>query len=723
MRDSIYRISLDIHNDSTQVQIVARKNDTARRIYATFMEHGKPFVFNLNGARAVITIKKPDGFVLQADCDIRSDGTVIYDFTDLTTDVVGLCTCMIDLTYDDMISSGFFTILVTETAYDADSKSAVKELREDVDALKIAEEDDKKEFELIKSKMKKFSFASDEYVTVENLMDMSASQIYALFDYYRDGGIVSRRTIGYASAAGDPTAEGNEKAQPDTSLPIYSYKYTRSEAAHVGYEKGAKKTILFTCCIHGPEKLGIPFLLTLLKCIKDKSNPGVNHLAELYDIEFVPVVNPYGCDLSIGTTYSTAEANVGRTNARGVNIARNFEYGWLWQGSGDGPLDYKGPAPLSECESEAMHTLLVDDNANYVLFVDLHTTRYGSNDAERNSRCVVANFGASSSMLRSLFSNTISGLKNKIKNEYGLDLSRQTFNIAGALDYYAMMPQEFASAKGDWTHCALYEGPRYNNGVIYSEGDQKMTADILLLFLGNYDDIMIPYTMSRSNVISRVNALQKASGNVLDLTPTAWIHGFHGTDPFFNWDPRYVTTRSTIPLIAGKRYKARFFTTIARNMNFYVRIVNKDSGTLLRTIDWRSDDIVFVAPDNSCAYFNFRDNLAGNEIDLADIGLTYLPSLEMIDTGDLYTLRKLIPDGTDLFSLPPEKYYCKSIASAKSMTNCPVEMYFNLDVEPIGSPSDNFRLFTLRTETDIYINRVLASGSANAWRKATITTV
>ena len=122
MRDSIYRISLDIHNEAPQVQIVARKNDSARRIYATMMEHGKPFVYDPRGSRAIMTIKKPDGFVIQADCDIRSDGTIIYDFTESTADQIGMCDCEIALIYEDQVSSGFFAILVDDSAFDGSQR-------------------------------------------------------------------------------------------------------------------------------------------------------------------------------------------------------------------------------------------------------------------------------------------------------------------------------------------------------------------------------------------------------------------------------------------------------------------------------------------------------------------------------------------------------------------------------------------------------------------------
>lgn len=119
MRDSIYRYTLDMYDVASQVQITAKKNDSARKIYVTLTENGKPYTIE-NGCRAVFMMKKPDATTLYNDCYIIDSGKIIaYDFTTQTTSVVGLCECEIRLYGNDdtIITSPRFTILVNETVY------------------------------------------------------------------------------------------------------------------------------------------------------------------------------------------------------------------------------------------------------------------------------------------------------------------------------------------------------------------------------------------------------------------------------------------------------------------------------------------------------------------------------------------------------------------------------------------------------------------------------
>lgn len=120
MRDSVYRFTLDIHDIESQVQIVAKKNDVARKIYATLMEEGKPYAIE-SGCLAVLMMKKPDGTILFNDCYIVNSGSVIaYDFTEQTTSAEGLCECEIRI-YDtdgNLITSPRFTMIVSENVYE-----------------------------------------------------------------------------------------------------------------------------------------------------------------------------------------------------------------------------------------------------------------------------------------------------------------------------------------------------------------------------------------------------------------------------------------------------------------------------------------------------------------------------------------------------------------------------------------------------------------------------
>lgn len=120
MRDSIYRLTLDMHDVASQVQITAKKNDIAREIHVSLTENGLPYTIE-RGSSAVIMIRKPDGTILNNDCDIRlSDSVIVYEFTAQTVAVEGLCECEIRLygASDEQVTSPRFTMRVSSTVYD-----------------------------------------------------------------------------------------------------------------------------------------------------------------------------------------------------------------------------------------------------------------------------------------------------------------------------------------------------------------------------------------------------------------------------------------------------------------------------------------------------------------------------------------------------------------------------------------------------------------------------
>lgn len=148
MRDSVYRINLDIHTAGAQVQLTAKRGDVARRIYMTLYEDGKPWAHALDGmTRAVLTVVTPEDILISNDCDIRSDGTVVFDFTALTVKDLGVDECELTV-YDaegNVLTSPRFTILVDDTVFETGQiagaawKDAIDrakaEIRETTDAI------------------------------------------------------------------------------------------------------------------------------------------------------------------------------------------------------------------------------------------------------------------------------------------------------------------------------------------------------------------------------------------------------------------------------------------------------------------------------------------------------------------------------------------------------------------------------------------------------------
>ncbi len=112
-----YRISLDIHNISSQVAIPVKKGDTKRRLCVSLAENGKPYHIT-DDCYAVFTAKKPDGAIVYNDCIVKGN-TIFYLLTPQTTAVFGAVDCEIRLYGQDdaLITSPKFTLIVDDTVY------------------------------------------------------------------------------------------------------------------------------------------------------------------------------------------------------------------------------------------------------------------------------------------------------------------------------------------------------------------------------------------------------------------------------------------------------------------------------------------------------------------------------------------------------------------------------------------------------------------------------
>ena len=91
MNMSIFRISLDIHDEASQLCFSVKKGDTSRRLLITLTENGMPYRIGKD-CYAVFSAKKADNTTIYNDCIIK-DNTIIYDMTDQTTSASGRCEC------------------------------------------------------------------------------------------------------------------------------------------------------------------------------------------------------------------------------------------------------------------------------------------------------------------------------------------------------------------------------------------------------------------------------------------------------------------------------------------------------------------------------------------------------------------------------------------------------------------------------------------------------
>ena len=117
MNDSIFRISLDIHEHGSQAVLKAKNTDTGRKLCVSLREGGTPYII-ADDCYAAFKATKPDGTILFNDCTIE-DNEIVYEFTEQTCAAIGRSRCEIALygPDDKLITSPRFALLVDGTIY------------------------------------------------------------------------------------------------------------------------------------------------------------------------------------------------------------------------------------------------------------------------------------------------------------------------------------------------------------------------------------------------------------------------------------------------------------------------------------------------------------------------------------------------------------------------------------------------------------------------------
>lgn len=149
---------------------------------------------------------------------------------------------------------------------------------------------------------------------------------------------------------------------------LYRFDFVEPEQKHTntGYSQNKPKVILISG-VH-PEYGGIWCLYNAMNEITN--NPELIDLRRNVHFIVVPIVNYYGC------------LNYNRKNANGVDLARNFEIGFV-ASTDTSSNTYGGATPLSELECQYIDTLL-SQNTDAVCFASCHSFQSGGesgNDA------------------------------------------------------------------------------------------------------------------------------------------------------------------------------------------------------------------------------------------------------------------------------------------------------------------------------------------------------
>ncbi len=112
MEFSKYRITLDMHDISSQVMLNVKQGDSARKIYIGLSDGGKPYMISAD-CTAVLRAMTPADTILFNDCIIQ-DNVIEYELTNLTCESVGIVECELILYGADsaQITSPRFSLMV-----------------------------------------------------------------------------------------------------------------------------------------------------------------------------------------------------------------------------------------------------------------------------------------------------------------------------------------------------------------------------------------------------------------------------------------------------------------------------------------------------------------------------------------------------------------------------------------------------------------------------------
>ena len=139
---SKHRFTLDMQVAHSQIAIPVTVGDTAKTFYMSLTDGGDPFKLS-DGSLAMLTIKRPTGTFLQAFCPIVNGSTVVYDFlqNENTAAEEGVHTCELTLygPTSEVISSPWFTMVVSRRVVNGDDLNITDENRTAIDAMIAAE--------------------------------------------------------------------------------------------------------------------------------------------------------------------------------------------------------------------------------------------------------------------------------------------------------------------------------------------------------------------------------------------------------------------------------------------------------------------------------------------------------------------------------------------------------------------------------------------------------
>lgn len=169
---------------------------------------------------------------------------------------------------------------------------------------------------------------------------------------------------------GDSSTKHEADGAPGVGHDVYALVLTDRSST------GPKARLASLGAVHGSEMAAPTLLLEYAEQLLAGygRDPQATMLLQQRELHFLPMVNPDGIEGMFRRWNGEADVVPGRQNAKHVNLNRNFPYGWGGLGSSAEPRsgDYRGPAPGSESETQAVMSYMRANTPD--LFIDWHNS-------------------------------------------------------------------------------------------------------------------------------------------------------------------------------------------------------------------------------------------------------------------------------------------------------------------------------------------------------------
>lgn len=207
----------------------------------------------------------------------------------------------------------------------------------------------------------------------EDLNELTANEFYSMWDELVEANANLTKETWTDDISGYSNYIYKWKARNIDFVGLNSQGESLVENFYNSYDMYPGATIIGA--IHGDEKASIvSFYHFFVWCLEPENEFG-QWLLNNYSFHIAPIVNIYGFNNNV------------RYNGNGVNINRNFPYGWEDYEGGDPNTDRsKGSAPASEWETRFCMSIIENyDNSTRYTFpiIDLHAHHYSIHDDKR----------------------------------------------------------------------------------------------------------------------------------------------------------------------------------------------------------------------------------------------------------------------------------------------------------------------------------------------------